>query len=104
MKTFNKKCKNLPKRVQIARERNEERAKTEREEYFAQKRADKLFSEFQGMPCPKRQGRANGVSDMGKYVNKRRSFGVDEYASAVARLREYTDRKVKSLEAKAFAK
>lgn len=48
-----------------------------------------LFASGQTHPSPKRQGKARSHDDIGKYVNKRRAFSVDEYAQICERFKRF---------------
>lgn len=75
-------------REQIEIEREAKQEKREHKRMRIRRNTEKMFKDCQTSPTPKRGGRASSHKDIGKYVNKRRSFRVDEYIAAVERLRE----------------
>lgn len=67
-------------------------------------RRETLFAKGQTHPSPKRQGKANSHDDIGKYVNKRRAFSVDEYAAICERFKRMALERSLEVQAKARVK
>lgn len=78
------KARQLDEEIAARREKSSERR--ERARIRVKRVTEGIFSDGQTRPQPKRGGRGNSIGDVGKYVNKRRAFTVDEYAQALENL------------------
>lgn len=70
--------------IEIKREKGLERR--ERARIRVKRSTEKMFRDCQTEPGCKRGGKGNSHEDIGKFVNKRRSFRVDEYITALENL------------------